>query len=568
MKLPPALREEPRAKVRLALAVAPLLVVALVYAPTLGYGHFGDTRFLIEHNRSMQRWADLWPNLTHDYFWCSDGFAIPYWRPLTKASWLAERLLFAARPMVHHVVQVAWFIAALAGVRAVALRLGAGAVGAAATVLLAGLHPAAIEPVCLVMARSDVVAAAGVAWSLAAWLSWASTGRRAWGVAHAVALAVALGSKEVAVITAPLLTLWALALERDRGRLRALAVKLAPAWALVALYLVARRAALSDAAPARVGFDALKVYVGGARYLEALLPFRFDSGISNLSRAWAATPAMLARSAAAWGALAALAALAVRRRQPAWLMLLAWIGASLAPVLLVGDIQVPGVAGKMALADRWSLQSVMASAVLCSLLAEQLPDRLRRGAYGLVAAWALAACVISGAQRSYYRSEVAYAELEDEVYQSTPERYRTQEDRCRFLDHRLVDALRQGRNEEAYRLSAPALGPCADDQVVQLDHLWAAVHTGRYAEARRALGTPLRDPRYSPRERGTVLQLGAAAMLHTGAPAEAWRMVQGARALGLQGCALDALAAQATAQLGDAAAAERERARAARCERR
>jgi hypothetical protein len=209
----------------------------------------------------------------------------------------------------------------------------------------------------------------------------------------------------------------------------------------------------------------------------------------------------------------------------------------------------------------------MASAVLWALLLEPLRPRLRQGLYALGLAWAIGACVIGASQRSYFRSEAAYAELEDEVCQAIPARYRTHEDVCRFFDRRITEALGHGRNEAAYQLAAAAMGPCADDRVVRMNFIWSAVQVGRFAEARRALPGALQDPNYTPHERASLMQVGGLALLRDGAPREAWQLFQGARALGIRGCEIDRLAAEAAAQLGDAAVAERERERASRCPR-
>ena len=180
----------------------PLVVVALAYASTLRFALVADARLLLLENRLIRGWENLWPNLTHDYFWSSSGASIPYWRPLTKGSWLVEQQLGAGAPIVFHAVQLGWLLAAMVAVQALVRRLGGSALAAGAASLLFALHPSLVEPTALVMARSDLVATAGLGGAVVGFLDWRD-GKR-WGLAlHVAALVVALGSKESAVLARP-----------------------------------------------------------------------------------------------------------------------------------------------------------------------------------------------------------------------------------------------------------------------------------------------------------------------------------------------------------------------------
>ncbi len=130
-----------------------LVVVAVAYRTSPTFGFVGDAGFLIEQNRFLDSLSQLWGNLTHDYFWSSSGNHIPYWRPLTKASWLLEVAAWGRNPAGFHVVQVAWLLVGVAGVQALARALGVSRLWAALAGLMFGLHPVAVEPTCLIMAR-------------------------------------------------------------------------------------------------------------------------------------------------------------------------------------------------------------------------------------------------------------------------------------------------------------------------------------------------------------------------------------------------------------------------------
>jgi len=73
--------------------LAPALVL-VAYRSVSQNGFVGDADFLIAENHYIQDLAYLWENLRHDYFWSSSGAHIPYWRPITKASWVLEYQLF------------------------------------------------------------------------------------------------------------------------------------------------------------------------------------------------------------------------------------------------------------------------------------------------------------------------------------------------------------------------------------------------------------------------------------------------------------------------------------------
>ncbi len=189
--------------------LAPLAVL-WVFRGVAAFDFVADARFLIAENTYIRDLHQLWPTLTRNYFWSSSGAAIPYWRPLTKLSWLLEYQLFAGWPGGYMLVQLGWFLLGVLGVQGLARGLGCARSWAATAGLLFGLSPVAIEPVCLLMARSDVVAGTAAVWSVLAFLRWQARGSAAWAALHLVAAVLALASKESAVILAPVLTGWVL----------------------------------------------------------------------------------------------------------------------------------------------------------------------------------------------------------------------------------------------------------------------------------------------------------------------------------------------------------------------
>jgi hypothetical protein len=526
-----------------------LLPLALTYADSARFDFVADARFLILENRYLDGLGRLWANLTHDYFWSSSGNFIAYYRPLTKASWLLEAQGFGTWAGGYHLVQVAWQLAGVVGVVALARRLGCATTSASLAGLVYGLHPAVAEPTCLLMARSDVVAATASIWSAVAWLGFRETKRPAWAVAHSVALIVAFGSKETSIFLVPLLVAWA-AMDRAWGSRRWQPLSLVPVGLVAVAYLVARRLVLGEAARPRLSVDALRVVVGGGRYLLALLPLSPTSGVHNISLVEARTGVSLVTAAGAW--LVALAAFvwAARRHHVAVAGLLLWIGAALAPVLLVQQLAVPNIEGKLPLADRWLLPSLAAFSVLVGMGLEQVQrPLLRTTIVATCGVWVVAGFFIAPTAHARYRDEAALLALEAQRYDETPDEFRTVQDRCQHEDRGVVSALQRRAFEEAYRKSEALAAECQKRDESRFNLLSALVETGRFAEARPVVEELLVRPPQDSRSDASLLVLAGRTFLSTGDPARAERVLLEARRRGDRGCNVTLLLARAAQAL-------------------
>lgn len=532
--------------------LAPLLVVALTYVGSARFEFVGDARFLISENSYLDGPGRLWANLTHDYFWSSSGNFIPYWRPLTKASWLLEKRCFGSWAGGYHLVQVAFQLAGVAGVMALARRLGSSRLWAAFAGLLYGLHPAVAEPTCLIMAQSDVVAATGCIWAVVAWLGYRETTRPAWAVVHVVALLAAFGSKETSIFLVPLLFAWA---PMDRFwngqplRLRTLI----PVTVVALAYLVGRGLVLGVAAQSRLALDPLRVLVAGGRYLLALPPLSPTSGVRNVPLAEARGFSSLAMAAAAWLITLVGFAWAVRKRQVALCGLLFWIGAALAPVLLVEQIPVPNIEGKLALADRWLLPCLSAFSVLTALVLERARKPLLRTT--LVAAcgvWVIAGLLIAPTAHAYYRDEGALLAVEERQYDETPEEFRMLTDLCQHASRAVVWALQRRAYEEAYQRSLALPPECRSREDSRFNLLSALVETGRMSEARPLVEELLSRPPFDQRHIAPLTVLAGRVLLATGEPARAERVLLEARRRGDASCNVKLLLASASEGLATA----------------
>ena len=522
-------------------------------------GFLGDARFLIAENRYLQDLSYLWENLRHDYFWSSSGAHIPYWRPLTKASWLLEYQLFGERASGYAWVQLGWQLAAVLGVQVLARSLGLPRRWAATAGLLFGLSAVAIEPVSLLMARSDVMCACATLWAIASWHRWSLGGGRGWAVLHGLAVVIALGSKEIGVMIAPVLTLWSLFRWRLAGGTRAVtggvrdaALRLLPAWALGAAALWTRARVLAE--PAGGGAlagalaDPLRILASLARYLQNLLPFRLSSSVRSLPHAEAESLGFLLPALLTLAAAGALLVWLLRRRSADALGLAGWLLLALAPVLAVADISVPGVAGKYPLADRWLYHALAAASLLAALAFASLPvRRVQPALLAVAAAWAAGVILVNESVRAEYVSSLSTLDTEDRaVYYATPPEFRTSEDECRFLDRQQLRAADAGDLTHALELADQALAQCSDDVPTRkLYRFGALVGLRRFEEARPLAEELLAQPPAYARSHARLTYLAGVALLETGSPEPAERWLLTSRELGNQSCAVDVQLARA-----------------------
>jgi tetratricopeptide (TPR) repeat protein len=538
---------------RAVLLSLPVLLVALAYRTAPTFELFSDATFLIRDNPLMKNILSLPGMLTSDFFSSPAGEAIGYWRPLTKASWLLETLLGAGRPGIYHAVQVLWLAVAAAGVQALGRRLGLSLRQATSAALLFALHPAVVEPTSLVMARSDVVCAAGVIWAVCGWLGWRQSGRKGWLILHCISLLVALGSKEAAVVSLPLFLFWSLLpRENEKASPRGLLFAL-PAAALTFLYIVLRRAVLGSMAETSIELDLLRLVSGGGVYLRGILPLTFQTGVRNISIEEARSAGILVRGIVAWTVLAGACAVCVRRRQWDALALIAWAVGSFTIVLTVGKMRVPGAAGKYALADRWLMQTTAAASLFYVMLAASLKSaRTDRIAVAAVALWAGTTVFFAPQIHAPYKNAVTMLGFEDAQFRATPERFRTAIDTCRFAKRDLVRNAAAWNADgalEAYgRLSR--LEGCPESIHPELNVLSVLVGLQRYREAlpfAERVAAAIPAGRYSFQS----LHLAGETFLQTGDARRALPLLRKAAGGGIDSCGLLLSLSQALSALGE-----------------
>jgi hypothetical protein len=178
--------------------LAILAVAALTYLPALGAGFVWDDIPQIVGNRLTDSPRNL-PALFRTDVWSTAGVHVPdppYYRPLFLATFVLDRMVGGLSPAVHHGQSIAWHLAAVVAVYALARTLTSLESALVAAALFA-LHPVQSEAVVWVSARTCEMAAVFVAGAAAVLAPLDASWRRS--ASGALLLLLGLLSKEEAL---------------------------------------------------------------------------------------------------------------------------------------------------------------------------------------------------------------------------------------------------------------------------------------------------------------------------------------------------------------------------------
>ena len=230
----------------LALVVA--AAATLAYGGTLAHGFVWDDPMLIRDRIHLYTWRGL-PSLLGSDFFGGTTQATHYYRPAVTLTFFLDLTLWGLHPfgfhltnvLGHALTSVCVFWLARRVTREDAVAVAAGAVFA--------VHPVHSGSVAFVAGRTDVLATLFALAALLAHARWRESGQAWWRLVSLAAFALAVLSKEAAVVVPALLVLWDRLVERDlRGR-RAFGVaaaRYAPYGAVLTGYALARHLALGQ----------------------------------------------------------------------------------------------------------------------------------------------------------------------------------------------------------------------------------------------------------------------------------------------------------------------------------
>jgi hypothetical protein len=299
---------------RLPVVLAGVAVLAgtlWLYAPALRFELIGDDYQWMQLARAALHWPAL---LLADL----DTF----WRPSSTWTLTATHLAAPFSPAAHHAVSLALHVGAALLLLAVARKAGLGWTSATAVAGLWACSPFASEPAIFVASRHETLL-------LAAWLAlalvWPRTGG-AWSPGRiagaAAATALAMCSKETWVVTPGIVFAYEIVIRkgsrRTTVRIAGLFAGLAAVYTLVRFLIFPTLRSYFDLSPGV--FAKLPHELAAFLYLEGLMPIRFPFGWRNLLALFV---------------IGAAAAFAIRRRQPAAILGLAFLLLPTIPTLLV-----------------------------------------------------------------------------------------------------------------------------------------------------------------------------------------------------------------------------------------
>jgi tetratricopeptide (TPR) repeat protein len=332
----------------------------------------GDDSFLILTNPQITSDRPLRELLLTDWFNRSATEAIGYYRPVVKAGFRATYALVGAEPFAYHLTN--WLLhAGTALLLALLLRRFVPPVAAALGASLFAAHPATVQAVSIITARSDVLAAFFCVAACVAYARWTEGRRPGWLAVGAACFALAAGSKESALLLPALLPVVA---RIRRVAVRPAVLSLLPFVGVALLYM-----ALRGQLDVRPIPNALAHLGWGGRLMASLTALGGYAGPLMLGHEivrlpWlprsVLEPGVLLGAVAVLGGLAALAW--TRLQRPLALGLL-WVGIGLGPVLAIWVLHIPMWKESIPIAERWLYLPCVGLGFCAALLLARLRGR-------------------------------------------------------------------------------------------------------------------------------------------------------------------------------------------------
>ena len=379
------------------------VIVLLVHGPYVGFGFTSlDDLTLIASDQAFLTSAGVWWRaFARSYFYAVEA-AHSYFRPVVTLSYALDARLFGAAAGGYHATNVLLHLGASWLVWGLFCRAKlSGAVATVASVLFA-VHPVVVPAVAWIPGRNDSLLAV---LSLSSILAYgeARAGARAarWRALHLATFALAMFTKETAVVVPLLALAWGRCLPQDESSARQRCWRVAAhalGWAsVIALFFAARHQALPG--PWTPSLDVAAALRRAPLLVASAGKLLFPVNLAPIATLEDTTlwPGALSLALAA-----SLIALVVRRGGKPRTAVLVFGGAlcvlPLVPTLFVG--------GSLALENRLYLPTAGALLVVAELLDHARIERALFLAFACVTAAAFAALTFGGA--SAYRDPLSF----------------------------------------------------------------------------------------------------------------------------------------------------------------
>lgn len=196
------------------------LIIGVVYFRTLGFGFtaLDDEHLVLENRKNLSSWANLPQAFRTDVYWRDTG---SYYRPVLNLSLMADQALGKDSIRAHHLGNLLLHILACWMAYFCLRAWGAGRGLAVAFSTMFAVHPALAQAVAWIPGRNDILLALFLLGSFLGLIKYLGGASPAWLGLHLAGLALALFSKETALL-APLVFVayyWKMSRRPDRARL-------------------------------------------------------------------------------------------------------------------------------------------------------------------------------------------------------------------------------------------------------------------------------------------------------------------------------------------------------------
>lgn len=236
--------------------------VALVHGRYVGFGFTSlDDLTLIVHDQPLlTATGALWRAFGRTYFHVIDQ-AHAYYRPVVTASYALDASVFGVAPSGYHATNVLLHLVATGLLHALLVRARLRKEVALVAALVFAVHPALVQAVAWVPGRNDlllgVFALLAVITHARAVAAPTSRGAVAWRGAHLASFALAMFTKETAIVVPLVALAWTRLVERPEGSTRSRNGALATwvGWTLVIGAFGSARHCVLEAAGASTSLD-------------------------------------------------------------------------------------------------------------------------------------------------------------------------------------------------------------------------------------------------------------------------------------------------------------------------
>ena len=213
-------------------------LVFLIYAGAVCFEFVYDDTTQILQNPWLTSFSYL-PRYFTSHVWAFANIAGAYWRPLFLIWLLLHRILFGTHPAMWHLDSVLLHVAATGFVYLLARRLTRDRAARLIAALIFGLHPALIESVAWISGVTDPLLAVCLVPAFLTFLNWRESRSPRWLATSLVLYALALMSKEPAIVLGPLIFIyaWIYSNHRSTGRLRDAFAAVVPYIPVTIIYL-------------------------------------------------------------------------------------------------------------------------------------------------------------------------------------------------------------------------------------------------------------------------------------------------------------------------------------------